>query len=40
MGDRAQPDLFDSEAADTAIFLRFQRIRLERGRTFGDVWLG
>jgi Transposase DDE domain len=39
-GDRAQPDLFISEDADEAIPVRLQRIRLERGRGFGDVWLG
>lgn len=40
MGDRAQPDLFDAAAADAAIPVRLKRIRLERGRRFGDVWLG
>ena len=39
-GDRAQPDLFIAEDADEAIPVRLQRIRLERGRGFGDVWLG
>ena len=39
-GDRAQPDLFLAEDADEAIPVRLQRIRLERGRGFGDVWLG
>jgi transposase len=39
-GDRPQPDLFEAEAADEAIPVRLKRIRLERGRTFGDVWLG
>jgi hypothetical protein len=41
-GDRAQPDLFtvDVDPADEAIPVRLKRIRLERGRTFGDVWLG
>src|SRR5881296_3553570 len=39
-GDREQPDLFTSDAADEAIPVRLKRIRLERGRTFGDVWLG
>jgi transposase len=39
-GDREQPDLFLAEDADEAIPVRLQRIRLERGRGFGDVWLG
>jgi len=39
-GDREQPDLFVEDDADEAIPVRLTRIRLERGRTFGDVWLG
>src|SRR3990172_254859 len=39
-GDREQPDLFMAAAADGAIPIRLKRIRLERGRRFGDVWLG
>ena len=39
-GDREQPDLFTVDAADEAIPVRLKRLRLERGRTFGDVWLG
>jgi len=39
-GDREQPDLFTVDAADEAIPVRLKQIRLERGRTFGDVWLG
>jgi hypothetical protein len=39
-GERAQPDLFVPEDAGEAIPVRLQRIRLERGRGFGDVWLG
>ena len=39
-GDRDQPDLFITEAGDEAIPVRLKRIRLERGRGFGDVWLG
>src|SRR6266849_6353149 len=39
-GDRPQPDLFEASASDDAIPVRLKRIRLERGRTFGDVWLG
>src|SRR6266478_5456345 len=39
-GDRGQPDLFIAAEADEAIPVRLKRIRLERGRAFGDVWLG
>lgn len=39
-GDRAQPDLFVPDDGDESIPVRLKRIRLERGRTFGDVWLG
>src|SRR6266436_2270181 len=39
-GDREQPDLFIAAEADEAIPVRLKRIRLERGRAFGDVWLG
>src|SRR5437867_2120773 len=39
-GDREQPELFVADDADEAIPVRLKRIRLERGRTFGDVWLG
>jgi hypothetical protein len=39
-GDRTQPDLFIPEDADEAIPVQLKRIRLERGRGFGDVWLG
>jgi len=39
-GDRPQPDLFEPGDVDDAIPIRLKRIRLERGRTFGDVWLG
>src|SRR5438093_739702 len=39
-GDREQSDLFIGEEADELIPVRLKRIRLERGRTFGDVWLG
>src|SRR3989441_522952 len=40
MGDCDQPDLFIADDGDEAIPVRLKRIRLERGRTFGDVWLG
>ena len=39
-GAREQPDLFTVDPADDAIPVRLKGIRLERGRTFGDVWLG
>ncbi len=39
-GDREQPDLFTPDEADEASPVRRKRIRLERGRAFGDVWLG
>ena len=40
MGDHAQPDLFDPAEPDATIPVRLKGIRLDRGRTFGDVWLG
>src|SRR2546425_9060714 len=39
-GDREQSDLFEPGVAEEPIAVRLKRIRLERGRTFGDVWLG
>src|SRR3989449_8763139 len=39
-GNREQPDLFEPTDADETIPVRLKRIRLDRGRTFGDVWLG
>jgi transposase len=39
-GNREQPELFAVDPRDDAIPVRLKRIRLERGRTFGDVWLG
>jgi len=38
-GDRPQSDLFEADA-DEAIPVRLKRVHLERGRRFGDVWLG
>ncbi|MDP3767727.1 MAG: IS1634 family transposase, partial [Dehalococcoidia bacterium] len=39
--EREQPDLFTPpDIPDETIPVRLNRIRLERGRTFGDVWLG
>src|SRR6266851_366487 len=40
IGEREQADLFEPGDPDAAIPVRLKRIRLERGRTFGDVWLG
>ena len=39
-GAREQPDLFEPSEAAEAIPVQLKRIRVERGRTFGDVWLG
>ena len=39
-GDAVQADLFTPTEIDEGIPVRLNRIRLERGRTFGDVWLG
>jgi len=39
-GDIVQADLFTPTEIDEGIPVRLNRIRLERGRTFGDVWLG
>ena len=39
-GEREQPDLFVEDHADEVIPVRLNRLRLERGRQFGDVWLG
>src|SRR5712691_1030833 len=38
-GGREQPDLFEPAAVEDAVPIQLKRIRLERGRTFGDVWL-
>jgi hypothetical protein len=40
IGDHEQSDLFEPGGAEEAIPVRLKRLRLERGRTFGDVWLG
>jgi hypothetical protein len=32
--------LFEAAASDEAVALRLDLVRLERGRRFGDVWLG
>ncbi len=41
LGTREQSDLFSPPAdSDEVIPVRLHRLRLERGRTFGNVWLG
>jgi hypothetical protein len=37
-GGREQPDLFEPSAVED-VPIQLKRIRLERGRTFGEVWL-
>ena len=39
-GGCEQADLFSVDARDDVIPVRLKRIRLERSRRFGDVWLG
>jgi hypothetical protein len=40
-GEREQTDLFTPAAPSAApVRVRLDRVRVERGRTFGDVWLG
>src|SRR5262245_38636971 len=39
-GNPEQPDPFLDNESDDMIPIRLRRLRLERGRTFGDVWLG
>ena len=39
-GEHEQPDLFDPPEPETTIPVQLKRLRVERGRTFGDVWLG
>ena len=41
LGTREQPDLFTPpDDGDEGMPVRLHRLRLERGRTFGNVWLG
>ena len=35
-----QRELFEEPAQEVSVPVRLQRVRLERGRSFGDVWLG
>jgi hypothetical protein len=40
IGEREQADLFDAAPAPPAVVrIHLDRVRVERGRTFGDVWL-
>ena len=38
-GEREQADLFVPNPAQAAVRIHLDRVRVERGRTFGDVWL-
>jgi transposase len=40
VGLERQPGLFEDEAPSEPITVDHRRLRLERGRRFGDVWLG
>jgi transposase len=40
VGIERQPGLFDEAAPAEPVPIDLQRLRLERGRRFGDVWLG
>jgi transposase len=40
VGIERQPGLFEEEPLPTSITVDVRRVRLERGRRFGDVWLG
>ena len=40
LGLERQPGLFDDEIPTEPIAVDHRRVRLERGRRFGDVWLG
>ena len=39
-GELAQGHLFEEDVPDERIEVRLKDVRLERGRRFGDVWLG
>ncbi len=39
-GGDEQRELFAEPACEVAVPVRLHRVRLERGRSFGDVWLG
>ena len=40
VGIERQPGLFDEPQADESVRVELHRFHLERGRRFGDVWLG
>src|SRR6266851_3310578 len=40
VGVERQPGLFDDPGPAEAVTVELRRLRLERGRHFGDVWLG
>ena len=40
VGVERQPGLFDEELPEQPLEVDLKRLRLERGRRFGDVWLG
>src|SRR5262245_31297261 len=40
VGIERQPGLFDDPEPGSAVTVALDRLRLERGRRFGDVWLG
>src|SRR6266849_4091219 len=40
VGVERQPGLFDTPEPSEAVTVELRRFRLERGRRFGDVWLG
>src|SRR6266404_6015904 len=40
VGIEREPGLFDAELPSEPVHVDLRRLRLERGRRFGDVWLG
>src|SRR5437588_1104431 len=40
VGVERQPGLFDAPGPSESVTVELRRFRLERGRRFGDVWLG
>ena len=40
VGVERQPGLFDAPGPSESVTVELRRLRLERGRRFGDVWLG
>jgi hypothetical protein len=39
-GGEDQGELFEAPASEVSVPVRLRQVRLERGRSFGDVWLG